>query len=277
MQRLTDQVAIVTGGAQGIGGATARRLAEEGANVLIVDIDIETAEVNVEKIRTAGNTALAHYADMGKHEDIKAMINRAVNEWGRLDIVVNNAFNVLTAGSGGATEVPEEVWDQGMAVMVKSIFLGAKYAVPEMQKVGGGKIVNMSSVHGLLTAPGFLVYETAKAAVIGITRQMATEFGPTGIRVNAVLPGHMVTERLQVMWDANPSGLRFFEDQYPLRKVGRAVDIANGVVFLCSDEASFITGHSLVIDGGLSLQLQENFGVRQAHYLRENPETQLPY
>jgi NAD(P)-dependent dehydrogenase (short-subunit alcohol dehydrogenase family) len=277
MQRLTDQVAIVTGGAQGIGGATARRLAEEGAKVLVVDIDVETAWANVENIRAAGNVALAHQADMANHGEIKAAIERAVGEWGRLDIVVNNAFNVLTAGSGGATEVSEEVWDQGMAVMVKSIFLGAKYAVPEMQKIGGGKMVNMSSVHGLLTAPGFLVYETAKAAVIGITRQMATEFGPTGIRVNAVLPGHMVTERLQAMWDENPSGLRFFEDQYPLRKVGRAVDIANGVVFLCSEEASFITGHSLVIDGGLSIQLQENFGVRQAHYLRENPETQLPY
>jgi 3-oxoacyl-[acyl-carrier protein] reductase len=121
------------------------------------------------------------------------------------------------------------------------------------------------------------LYETAKAAVIGITRQMATEFGPSGIRVNAVLPGHMVTERLQAMWDENPSGLRFFEDQYPLRKVGRADDIANGVVFLCSEEASFITGHSLVIDGGLSIQLQENFGVRQARYLSKNPDTQLPY
>ena len=106
---------------------------------------------------------------------------------------------------------------------------------------------------------------------------MATEFGPDGIRVNAVLPGHMVTERLQEMWDENPSGLRFFADQYPLRKVGRPVDIANAIVFLCSEEASFITGHSLVVDGGHSVQLQENFGVRQGHYLKEHPETELPY
>ena len=277
MQRLADQVAIVTGGGQGIGGATARRMAEEGARVLIADIDLETAEANVQKIRAEGNTALALRTDVGRHDDIEAAIKRAVDEWGRLDIMVNNAFDVLSAGSGGALEVPEDVWDRGMAVMVKSIFLGAKYAVPEMQKGGGGNIVNVSSVHGLLTAPGFMVYETGKAAVIGITRQMATEFGPMGVRVNAILPGHMVTERLQAMWDANPSGLRFFEDQYPLRKVGRPADIANGVVFLCSEEASFITGHSLVIDGGLSIQLQENFGVRQAHYLRDNPETQLPY
>jgi NAD(P)-dependent dehydrogenase (short-subunit alcohol dehydrogenase family) len=277
MQRLTNQVAIVTGGAQGIGGATARRLAEEGARVLVADIDLENAEANVDRIRAAGNTAFALQADVGKHGDIKAAITKVVKEWGRLDIIVNNAFDVHTAASGGALEVSEEVWDHGMAVMVKSIYLGAKYAVPEMQKVGGGSIVSFSSVHGLLTAPGFMVYETAKSAIIGLTRQMATEFGPIGIRVNAVLPGHMVTERLQAMWDGNPSGLRFFADQYPLRKVGKAGDIADGVVFLCSDEASFITGHSLVIDGGHSIQLQENFGVRQAHYLRENPETQLPY
>ena len=146
-----------------------------------------------------------------------------------------------------------------------------------MKKTGGGSIVNVSSVHGILGAPGVLAYETAKAAVIGATRQMATEFGPDGIRVNAVLPGHMLTERLSETWENNPSGLKFFENQYPLRKVGQAVDIANAVVFLCSEEASFITGHPLVVDGGLSVQLQENFGVRQAHYLVDNPGTELPY
>ena len=107
---------------------------------------------------------------------------------------------------------------------------------------------------------------------------MATEYGPDGIRVNAVLPGHMLTERLREhVWKENPSGLEFFKNQYPLRDVGRAEDIANAVLFLCSDDAAFITGHPLVVDGGLTIQLQENFGVRQAHYLRDNPDTQLPY
>ena len=98
-----------------------------------------------------------------------------------------------------------------------------------------------------------------------------------GIRINSVCPGHIVTERLQRLWDENPSGLRLFEDQYPLRKVGRPVDIANAIAFLCSEQASFITGHSLVVDGGHSIQLQENFGVRQGHYLRAHPNTELPY
>ena len=278
MGRLEGKAAIVTGGAQGIGGATARRLAEEGAGVLIADIDVAMAETNAERIRAAGGETDVVRVDVGKRSDIEMMVRRAVGKWGRLDILFNNAFDVLTASTGSAVDLTEEVWDAKMNVLLKSIFLGAKYAIPEMRKVGGGSIVNTSSVHGMFGAPGVLIYETAKHAVIGATRQMATEYGPDGIRVNAVLPGHMLTERLREhVWKDNPSGLEFFKNQYPLRDVGRAEDIANAVLFLCSDEASFITGHPLVVDGGLTIQLQENFGVRQAHYLRDNPDTVLPY
>ena len=179
-----------------------------------------------------GHEADALAIDVSVHADIANMVESTVTRWGQLDILVNNAFDVLTAGMGDAVEVPEDAWDHGIAVLVKSMFLSAKYAIPEMRKAGGGSIVNMSSVHGVLQAPGVLVYETGKAAAIGLTRQMATEYGPDNIRVNAILPGHMVTDRLQeAMWDDNPSGLRFFADQYPLRKVGRAVDIANAAVF----------------------------------------------
>ena len=278
MGRLDGQAAIVTGGAQGIGGSCARRLAEEGAKVLIADIDAATSEANVEAIRRQGGTAESIRADLGRHDDIKAMIDRATELWGRLDILVNNAYSPAHGGGeGSALEVTEEAWDVGMALLVKSIFLAAKYAVPEMRKTGAGSILNISSVHGLLTAPGKLVYEAGKAALIGVTRQMATDFGPTGIRVNAICPGHIVTERLRAGWNENPSGERFFEDQYPLRKLGKPEDVANAVVFLSSDEAAFITGHALVVDGGLTIQLQEDFGVRQANYMQENPETQLPY
>ncbi len=277
MKRLSDQVAIVTGGAMGIGGAAARRLAEEGARVLIADIDTEASSATVGAIRNEGGIADSIIADVGKHEDIRAMVSKAVENWGRLDILVSNAYSPVHESGGSALDVTEEAWDHGMDVLVKSQFLAAKYAVPEMQKSGGGSIVNISSVHGLLVAPGRLIYEAGKSAVIGMTKQMATDFGPMGIRVNAICPGHIVTERLGSQWADNPSGLRFFEDQYPLRKVGRPVDIANSIVFLCSDEASFITGHALVVDGGLTVQLQEDFGVRQAQYLRENPDTQIPY
>ena len=278
MRRLEDQVAIVTGGAQGIGGAASRRLAEEGAKVLIADIDAGASEANVETIRKAGGVADSLRADLGVHDDIKAMIDRATHLWDRLDILVNNAYSPTHGGGqGGALEVTEEAWDAGMGLLVKSIFLGAKYAIPEMQKTGAGSIVNISSVHGMLMAQGKLVYEAGKSAVIGMTRQMATDYGPMGIRVNAICPGHIATERIQANWRENPTGERFFEDQYPLRKFGLPVDVANAIVFLCSDEASFITGHSLVVDGGLTIQLQEDFGVRQAHYMKDNPDTQLPF
>ena len=276
MGRLQDQVAIVTGGAQGLGGAIARGLAAEGASVLVADIDLEEGHRNVEQIQAAGNSALALRTDVSRREDLEAAVERAVGEWGRLDILVNNAFDVSTAGTGGAVQVSEEDWDAGMNVMVKAIYRAVKLAVPEMIKTGAGNIVNISSVHGLLMAPGFLVYETAKAAVIGMTRQMACEFGPAGIRVNSILPGHMVTERLQPMWDENPSGHAYFRDQYPVGRLGTPEDIAHGAVFLCSEEASFITGHALVIDGGLSIQLQENFGVRQGRFMAEHPETRIP-
>jgi NAD(P)-dependent dehydrogenase (short-subunit alcohol dehydrogenase family) len=168
-------------------------------------------------------------------------------------------------------------WDAGLATLIKSIFLAVKEAVPAIERAGGGAIVNISSVHGLLMAPGALVYEAGKSAVIGMTRQMACDFGPKGIRVNAICPGHIVTERMQARWGDNESGLRFFEQQYPVRRTGRPVDIANAIVFLCSEEASFITGHALVVDGGLTIQLQENLGVHLAHYTQANPETRLPY
>jgi len=276
--RLAGHVAIVTGGAQGIGGATARRLAEDGARVLIADVDAGGAERNARAIQEAGGTAATIVADVGRHADVRRMVDEAARLWGKLTILVNNAYNPIGGDDGGsAVEVTEEAWDRGLAVLMKSIYLGAKYAVPLMEQAGGGSIVNLSSVHGLLQAPRSLIYEAGKAAVIGMTREMACDFGPFGIRVNAICPGHIVTERVQKsFWDDNPEGLKFFAEQYPLRRVGRPLDIANAIAFLCSDEASFITGHALVVDGGLSIQLQENLGVHLARYIQKHPETRFP-
>lgn len=277
MSRLTGQVAIVTGGAMGLGGATSRRLAEEGAKVLVADVDLDAAETNVARIRESGGDAEPLRTDVGRHEDIREMIGSAVELWGRLDILVNNAWGRPPGSRGSALEVSEEAWDAGMWLLVKAHFLAVKYAIPEMEKGGGGSVVNISSALGLLVAPKDLVYDVGKAAVIGATRQMAADFGPVGVRVNAICPGHMMTERVEERWAGNPSGLPFFENGYPLRRVGKPVDIANAVVFLCSEEASFITGHALVVDGGLTVQYQETFGVRQYQYLREHPDTQIRY
>ncbi len=272
------RVAIVTGGATGIGGAIARRLAADGERVLIADIADDLSASNVAQIEAAGGTAAAIHSDVSRHDDIREMIQDAVDRWGRLDILVNNAFPAMEALPGGVEEVTEEQWDFGMSLLVKALFLGGKYAVPEMRRVGGGHIVNIASVHGLLMAKDYLVYEAGKSAAIGVTKQMAIQHGPDNIRVNAICPGHMVTENIQrVMWDDNPEGLKLFADQYPLRRTGKPEEIASAVSFLCSDDASFVTGHALVVDGGLSIQLQENIGVQQANFMRRHPETRTPY
>jgi meso-butanediol dehydrogenase/(S,S)-butanediol dehydrogenase/diacetyl reductase len=277
MPRLVDRVAIVTGGAQGIGGATARRLAEEGARVLIVDVDDAAMTDNAGRIEQAGGTVETLHADIGAPADIRAYVDRAEALWGRIDILVNNAYGGGPGVQGSALEVTEEGWDRGMALMAKALFLSTKHVVPIMQRGGGGAIVNIASVHGLLVAPRRLVYETGKAAVIAATRQTACDFGPMGIRVNAICPGHIVTERMQRRWGENQAGVEFFEQHYPIRRVGRPVDIANAVVFLVSDEASFVTGHTMVVDGGMTIQLQEDLAVNTVHYIREHPDTAMPY
>ena len=274
MASLQDQVAIVTGGARGIGGATSRRLAEEGAKVLVADINGEWAEENVSRIREAGGVAEACVTDLSKREDIEAMVKQSVDLWGRLDILVNNGWG-RKEPDGSAETLTESSWDWAMGIMTKAIFLGVKFAVPEMVKTGGGNIVNIASVHGLLAAPNTLAYDTAKTAVIGMTRQMAIDFGPKGIRVNAICPGHIVNEKLVENWKKNPTMFAMLEAQYPVGRAGKPVDIANAIRFLCSDEASFITGHALAVDGGLTVQLQENFGFAQGRYMREHPDTNI--
>ena len=277
MQHSSGQVAIVTGGAWGIGQAIARKLASTGTRVLVADLDFETAQATATGIRQAGGVAVACATDVSRHEDIRAMVGAAVAAWGQLDVLVNNAFSVFSEGDGSALDVTEDVWNHWLAVIVKAAYLGAKHAVPEMMKQGRGSIVNISSVHGLLSAEKMLVYETAKSALIASSRQMACDFGPAGIRVNAVCPGNIVTDRIyDRYWRDNPEGRKLFQDQAPLRRDGRPEDVAEAVAFLCSDAASFITGHALVVDGGLTIQMQENLSMRQARYARAHPEATIP-
>src|SRR5256886_12412530 len=167
--------------------------------------------------------------------------------------------------------------DRVADVGLKSMYRASKFALPHLRAAGGGSIVNLASVHGLLVAPRSLVYETVKAGVIALTRQLAVDLGPDGIRVNAICPGMIMTERMTERWRPHPEALPFYEQQYPLRRTGTPVDIANAIVFLCSDEASFITGHALVVDGGLTIQLQEDLGIQLAKYAQARPELQFPY
>tara|TARA_B100001750_G_scaffold247961_1_gene275862 strand:- start:2884 stop:3723 length:840 start_codon:yes stop_codon:yes gene_type:complete len=278
MKKLEGKIAIITGGAQGIGGGISRRFGEEGASVLIADIDEESAKKNVKTIISNGGIAEYIVADVGKSKDTENMINYAKTKWGRIDILVNNAFPAATHSlQGSALEISEEEWEWGMDLLLNSIFRASRLVIPEMKKVGSGTILNISSVHGILMAPGAVIYETAKTAVIGLTKQLAVEYGKWGIRVNSICPGHIVTERIHDnMWKNNPSGHRFFEQSYPLKRTGKLLDIANAALFLCSDDSSFITGHPLIVDGGLSIQLQEDLIVQSAHHMKEFPDTELP-
>ena len=300
MGRLEGRGAIVTGGALGIGGGTARRLAADGANVLIVDVEEAAAKQNADRIKKAGDKAAWMAGDVAQESVAKQMVERAMSEWGRLDILVQNAYGGGADRAGSAVEVSPKAWREGMDLLVGALFLGAKYAVPAMEKSGppagtgaawmpgsrqlkpgeppgrtrGGRIVNISSVHGLLMAPKSLIYEAGKAAVIGLTRQMAIDFGPLGITVNAIAPGHIVTERGQQMWAerGNEEGFHLFELQYPVRRCGVPDDIASAIAFLCSDDASFVTGTLLPVDGGLSIQLQENIVMDLQGYFLDHPK-----
>ena len=271
---LTNKIAIVTGAAMGIGAAIARRLAADGAKVLVADILPDAAAENVARIEEAGGTASAYQVDISQPEQIRPMIERAVELWGGLHFLVNNAWGTEEP-DGSALTLTETAFDRALVTSQKAVYLSAKYVVPHIQASGGGSIVNISSVHGQLVSPQSLAYEMTKAAIIAMSRQMAVDFGPLGVRVNCICPGHIVTERGAEHWESNPSLLRFFDQQYPLRHTGVPDDIANAVRFLCSEEAGFITGHTLVVDGGLSIQLQENLVLDTARYYRDHPEIDL--
>lgn len=252
---LNGQVAIITGGAKGIGQGCAQLLASNGVRVMVADIDEDAGKATVQQIHDAGGAALFSPTDVGDHEQIRALVGETVTRFGRLDIVVNNAYWSVRKS---VLDLAEEEWDKGMNVMLKAVYLFGKYGFPEMQKVGKGAIVNISSVHALAAAPNYPVYATAKAGLINLTRQMAVDGGPRGIRVNAICPGWV---RTSGMANFDEERTKRMEKFYPVGRGGVPLDIANAVRFLVSDQASFITGHALVVDGGLTAQLQDSFVV----------------
>lgn len=248
--RLSGKVAVVTGGASGIGRAIARLLAAEGARVVVGDVTetvLEGGESTVAAIAAAGGDALFQRCDVSVWAEMDALVGRAVAAFGSLDIMVNNA--AIRGGMAPLLDTTEEDWDRVMAVNARGVFFGCKRAVqqfltqPLVEEVRG-RIVNLSSQHGMVAAPGRLAYGTGKAAAAYITKQVAVDYAPQGILCNAVAPGRILTGR--------PGGdyaLDYARARTPMPRLGRPEDVARAVLFLAS-EASFVTGHNLMVDGG---------------------------
>jgi len=246
IMRLKDKVAVVTGAGSGFGKGIAQRFAQEGAKVIVADLNAETAQSVAAEI---GEAASAVTADVSQSADVAAMVQAAVERWGRLDILVNNAGT--THRNKPVTEVSEEEFDRIFAVNVKSVYLGAKHAVPQMQSQGGGVILNVASTAGVRPRPGLVWYNTSKGAMITATKAMAVELAPHKIRVCAINPVAGETGMLHLfMGEDTPEKRAQFVSTIPWGRLSQPEDMANAALFLCSDEADMITGACLEVDGG---------------------------
>jgi len=250
MDKLVGKKAIITGGASGIGRAAALLFAGAGAAVVIADIDDQGGEAVVIKIRAGGGEGIYVHCDVTKAEDCQRTVQKTINSFGGVDILFNNAGIVQRAS---VIDTTEEQWERVMAVNVKSIFLMSKYTIPHMVQAGGGVIVNTSSGWGLVGGRDAVSYCASKAAVVNLTRAMALDHGAQNIRVNCICPGDTDTPMLRV--EAHQLGQNektFLDDaaERPLQRIGTPQDIAQAVLYLCSDAASYVTGSTLVVDGG---------------------------
>jgi meso-butanediol dehydrogenase/(S,S)-butanediol dehydrogenase/diacetyl reductase len=252
--RLAGKVAIVTGSGSGIGRAIAQLFSKEGAIVTVLDRNKDGGEETVELIRAAGGNATFSMADVSKARDVQQAVESTVARQGKLNVLVNNAAIQVLAK---LADTSEEDWDRVQSVNLKGVFLGCKYAIPAMLQAGGGAIVNMASVLGFVGDPDLAAYCAAKGGVIALTRVAALTYGEHGIRVNCICPGDVETPLVQEYFDKDPDpeGLReTVYSKYALRRIASPQEIANAALFLASDESSFVTGSTMVVDGALTIK-----------------------
>ena len=250
--RLEGKVAIVSGGASGIGEATSRLFAAEGASVVIADINDELGAALESDIRDGGGEAAYLKLDVTDEEQWRAVVAETVTRFGKLDIVVNNA-GISAPGRPSTEEQTVEGWDAVMAVNAKGVFLGTKHAIPEMRKAGGGSIVNISSVYGIVGSKGGTAYHASKGACRSFSKAAAIQYAGEQIRVNSVHPGFVDTPMTAELHSL-PSVHEERVAKTPLGRMGLPEDIAYGILYLASDESRFVTGSELVIDGGMTAQ-----------------------
>jgi NAD(P)-dependent dehydrogenase (short-subunit alcohol dehydrogenase family) len=250
MARLDGKVAVITGGASGMGEATARLFVSEGARVVIADLQ---REKGAEVARSLGDACVYVPADVAATEDVQGMIGAAVERWGKLDIIYNNAG--IGGGEGFVADTTEDVWDRTIAVDLKGVWLGMKHALPHLIRNGGGSIITTASVSGLMGMPNQGAYAAAKAGVIGLTRVAAIENAQHYVRVNCICPGGTWTPILYAnpLSELRPDPMQVKEmlaSVQPIPRAGLPEDIANAALWLASDESSFVTGQAIVVDGG---------------------------
>ncbi|MFE4708687.1 SDR family NAD(P)-dependent oxidoreductase [Peribacillus simplex] len=248
--RLKDKVSIITGGSQGIGEATAKKLGEHGSKVVIADINEEIGLQTVEKLRSNDIDVIFVKTDVSNEQSVKSLIKETVEHFGGVDSLVNNAAATMRKS---VIDTSLEEWKKVIDVNLTGTFLCSKYAIPEISKRGGGAIVNMASWHAYRTITRFAAYAASKGGMTALTRQMALDCGPLNIRVNAVCPSTVDTPMLYETFKSLPDPEDAFEQTLafqPLGRIASAEDIANACLFLISDESTYVSGHSLMVDGG---------------------------
>jgi NAD(P)-dependent dehydrogenase (short-subunit alcohol dehydrogenase family) len=244
---LQDKVAIVTGSSRGIGRAIAERLAEHGAKVIVSSRKLDACEEVVSAIKQRGGTAYAHACNIARKEELQALVNTTIQKWGGIDVVVCNA--AVNPYFGPALDMPDDAFDKIMNSNVRSNFWLCNMVLPQMAERGGGSVIIISSVAGLLGTPNIGAYGISKAADMALARNICVEWGPKNIRANCIAPGLVRTDFAKALWD-NPKIYEQTIRMYPLRRIGEPDEIAGAAVFLASSSGSFMTGQTIVIDGG---------------------------
>ena len=249
---MKDKVALVTGSGSGIGRASALTFAREGARVVVSDVVVEAGEETVQLIKNAGGEAAFIKADVSQAAQVEALIAKAVEAYGRLDCAHNNAG--IEGNSAKVADYDEADWDRVIAINLTGVWLCMKYEIPQMLQQGSGAIVNTSSVAGLLGFRTGSAYVASKHGVLGLTKTAALEYAKSGIRVNAVCPGAIDTPMMGRITDHRPHRAAKMAAGEPVGRMGTPQEIAEAVVWLCSDAASFVTGHPMTVDGGMVAQ-----------------------
>lgn len=251
--RLADKVCVITGGGSGMGRVAASMFAAQGAKVVVAEFDANAGEETVRLVKDAGGQAISVKADVSKEADAQAMIMAALREYGRVDVLYNNA-GIMPAADHSVIDTDVDTWDKVMAVNVRGVFLGCKYAIPQMVEQGSGSIINIASFVAILgcSVPQD-AYTASKGALLALTRSLAVQFGPKGVRTNAICPGPVETPLLLDWLVKDEEAKRIRLARNPTGRFGKPEEIVNMAVYLASDESKWTNGASLVVDGGISV------------------------